>query len=314
MRSTPIAALSLCLLCACPQARLDSGDSVAPLPPYEGPRVVLVLIDGARYTEVLGDPEATWSPRLAALAEQGCAPGPMLNQGWTTTKYGTASIHTGVWNAWVAESNQHDAHYRYPTHWEYLRASYDLPPERVLYVLPGYDIGSVWKPSYEADHGPATWPLILNEGWGDAAVVDSAIAALDEHDPVFTMVYLPDTDGAGHDGVWEDYVATITEADRLVGMLWDALQARPAYADNTVLLVTSDHGRHDDEHGGFANHGCDCDGCREVMFLALGPGVDPACDPVKPWELVDIVPTIGAIQGWEPVMGDGGSMRGLFGD
>jgi hypothetical protein len=301
------------LLAGCPDTRpVDSGDLGLTLPPYEGPRVVLVVVDGARYTEVLGDPEATWSPELRALAEQGCDPGPILNQGQTTTKYGTASIHTGIWNAWVGESVGTDAHFRYPTHWEYLRAAYDLPPERVLYVLPGYDDATVWKPSYHDDYGPEYWPLILNQGWGDAEVTEAMIQALDTHDPVFSMLYLPDVDGAGHDGVWEDYTATVAEADRLVGLLWDELQARPAFADNTVMMVTSDHGRHDDAHGGFADHGCDCEGCREVMFLAVGPGIDTGCDPVKPWELVDIVPTIGALMGWTPEHTEGSVMWGAL--
>ncbi len=305
--------LPLSLLLGCPAAVEDSGDPPT-LPAYEGPRVVLVLIDGARYGEVLGDLEATWSPELAALADQGCAPGPMLNRGRTTTKFGTASIHTGIWNAWVGESNQHDAHFAYPTHWEYLRASYDLPAERALYVLPGYDDESVWKPSFHEDYGPDYWPLIVNQGHSDADVFEAFVDRLDDLDPVFSMVYGSDVDSAGHYGTWKDYTSTIAEADRLVGWLWDELQSRPAYADNTVLLVTSDHGRHDDDNGGYANHGCDCDGCREVMFLAVGPGIDLDCDPVKPWELVDIVPTIGALQGWEPVMSDGGVMWGLFED
>ena len=315
MTRWPTLALFACLLIGCPTTTDDSADSDVPdepLPAYEGPRVVLVLIDGARYTETLGDPKALYTPELAALAEHGCAPGPMLNEGSTVTKYGTASIHTGIWNAWADANGDYDAHYRYPTHWEYLRSGYDLPPERVLYVLPGYDDSSVWKPSYDEAFGPEFWPLILNEGWGDADVVDNAIQALDTHDPVFSMVYLPDVDGAGHSGIWEDYLATVTEADRLVGELWTALQARPAYADNTVLMVTSDHGRHDDEHGGFTNHGCDCDGCQQVTFLAVGPGVDPACAPSRDWQLVDIVPTIGAIQGWVPEHTEGAVMEEAF--
>jgi hypothetical protein len=302
----------LLILTGCPTTTQDSGEPVVSLPPYEGPRAVLVLIDGARYTEVLGDAEASWSPELAALAAQGCAPGPILNLGVTTTKYGTASVHTSIWNAWADANGDYDAHFRYPTHWEYLRSAWDLPPERVLYVLPGYDDVSVWKPSYHEDYGPDVWPLIVNEGSSDADVVDSFIGLLDSHDPVFSMVYLSDVDGAGHDGVWADYTAAIAEADRLVGELWRELQARAAYADNTVLMVTSDHGRHDDDNGGFQDHGCDCDGCQEVMFLAAGPGVNPACAPTRDWELVDIVPTLGAIQGYVPEHTEGAVMEGLL--
>jgi arylsulfatase A-like enzyme len=39
------------------------------------------------------------------------------------------------------------------------------------------------------------------------------------------------------------------------------------------MFITSDHGRHDDAHGGFQNHGDDCEGCRHIPFLALGPGI-----------------------------------------
>jgi len=315
MPKVPPVLLITVALCGCPPTQgdsADSGEQVVPLPLYEGPRAVLVLVDGARYTEVLGDPKATWSPELAALAEQGCAPGPILNLGGTVTKYGTASVHTSIWNAWTDASGDMDAHFRYPTHWEYLRSTWDLPPEQVLYVLPGYNDASVWKPSYHDDYGPDFWPLIVNEGWSDADVVDSFVGLLDSHDPIFSMVYLPDVDGAGHDGVWEDYTATIAEADRLVGVIWQELQARPAYADNTVLMVTSDHGRHDDEHEGFQNHGCDCDGCQQVMFLAVGPGVDPACEPTRDWEQVDIVPTLGAFQGYAPEHTEGAVMESLL--
>lgn len=301
------------LLAGCPTPRtVDSADSEAPLSPYEGLRTVLVVIDGVRYTEGLGDPKAGWVPEQAALAEQGCAPGPMWNNGGTVTKFGTASIHTSIWNAWSEGGVGEDDHYHYPTHWEYLRKQRGVEQDRALYVLPGYNEASVWKPSYREGYGPEYWPLIVNEGVRDADTTQALVDRLDSHDPVFSMLYLPDVDSAGHYEGWDAYVATIAEADRLVGLLWEELQARPAFADNTVMMVTSDHGRHDDENGGFVDHGCGCDGCRQVGFLAVGPGIDPACEAGREWELVDIVPTLGAIQGYVPDDTQGSVMEGMF--
>jgi len=38
------------------------------------------------------------------------------------------------------------------------------------------------------------------------------------------------------------------------------------------MFVSSDHGRHDDAHGGFQHHGCSCEGCRHIIGLGIGPG------------------------------------------
>ncbi len=205
-----------------------------------------------------------------------------------------------------------DAHFLYPTHWEYLRKQRGVAQDRTLYVLPGYDEASIWKPSYREGYGEDYWPLIINEGSSDADVTEALVEALDVYDPVFSMLYLSDVDSAGHYGGWEAYIAAIAEADRLVGELWAELQARPAFAGQTVLMITSDHGRHDDEHGGYENHGCDCDGCREVGFLAVGPGIDPACEASRDWEQVDIVPSLGAVQGYVPEHAQGAVMEGMF--
>lgn len=306
MGSRALALVAL-LLAGCPE----------PTPPPEGwtwpgSRVVLVVIDGARYTETLGDPTETWTPRLHGLAREGCAPGPALNLGNTITPYGTASIHTGVWDAWTDDTADHDAHFDAPTHWEYFRKARNAPEEAALFALPGYSWDDIWKPSYDAEYGEDWWPVIRNDGGSDAGVAATFLEAMADPALALAVVYLPAVDGAGHSEDWDRYTAAVSEADRLVGEMWDAIQADPAWRDRTTLLVTSDHGRHDDDHGGFAHHGCSCDGCRQVTFVAAGPDVDPDCAPDRDWTLVDIVPTLGRLLGFTPRDTHGAMMDGLF--
>ena len=80
-------------------------------------------------------------------------------------------------------------------------------------------------------------------------------------------------DHAGHSGNWGDYTTAIQKADSIVGLLWDKIQTDPFYQNSTTMFVTNDHGRHDDQHGGFTGHGDGCDGCRHIQFLALGPAI-----------------------------------------
>jgi hypothetical protein len=80
------------------------------------------------------------------------------------------------------------------------------------------------------------------------------------------------------------------------------------------LFVTSDHGRHDDSHGGFQDHGDGCDGCREVTFLAVGPHIDPLCPAAAPPRtLADITPTLGRILGYDAEHSEGEVMHEIFG-
>jgi len=96
---------------------------------------------------------------------------------------------------------------------------------------------------------------------------------MEHYHPHFLWVYLADVDHAGHTGDWINYTSTLQNADRLVKELWDYLQADPFYQNATTMIVTNDHGRHDDQHGGFQNHGCGCEGCRHIQFLAVGPHI-----------------------------------------
>jgi hypothetical protein len=288
----------------------DAADAEALDP--DAPRVVLVIIDGARYTETLGDPEARFAPRMAELAGPGCAPGPILNLGPTVTMAGMSAIHTGAWYAWVQDPVTGDVWQGNPTHWEYYRKQLGRPAADAVYVLEDFG-GSIWLPSYDPDYGPAYWPTVVARGWSDDGVYDAFADVVTGTAPPFVVVYLSDVDHEGHSGDWAAYTGAVANADAIVGRIWELLEATAPYAGHTTLLVTSDHGRHDDEHGGFSSHGCECRGCRQVTFLALGPGIDPDCPAVDPpRRLIDLTPTIGRILGYDAEASAGAVMDEIF--
>ena len=55
-------------------------------------------------------------------------------------------------------------------------------------------------------------------------------------------------------------------------LLWNKIQSDPVYNHKTTMFVSSDHGRHDDAHGGFQHHGCSCEGCRHIIGFGIGRG------------------------------------------
>jgi hypothetical protein len=66
----------------------------------------------------------------------------------------------------------------------------------------------------------------------------------------FTFVHFSEPDGAGHDRGWmtASYMRAIAAADRCVGTLLTAIQAR-ADRDRVLLVISADHGGHGRTHG-----------------------------------------------------------------
>jgi hypothetical protein len=130
---------------------------------------------------------------------------------------------------------------------------------------------------------------------------------------VVSYVYLPDTDHAGHSGVWADYVAEIRQADSLINELWNIIQNDSIMAGKTTMFVTNDHGRHDDAHGGFQGHGNSCLGCRHVMMFAIGPDFKSGQRLTEPRASIrDITRTAGELLGYDADLSTGRIMTELF--
>jgi hypothetical protein len=284
---------------------------------YHTEHLVVVLVDGVRYTESLGDPTGTYCPRLTALAEYAAVHDSAFNDSITVTQFGIPATWMGRFHPLQDTTYQgNDIEFcRWPTVWEYARHDLGLPLNKTIYVTPDYG-SSTWMPSFYTAYGPSYWPMFVQPTVGDdnnQADFDSSVVTLRRDRPVVCYIYLPDTDHAGHSGVWADYIGKIRQADSLINEIWNVIQSDSIMAGRTTMFVTNDHGRHDDAHGGFQGHGDSCFGCRHVMMFAIGPDFRRGVRLSAPRASIrDITKTAGELLGFDANLSTGRVMTELF--
>jgi hypothetical protein len=258
-------------------------------------RVILVIIDGARYSETLGDTLGRYVPRMRKLAQQGVVVDTMVNDGITVTMRAIPAIWCGSWSIphdtmVNGLSNQYAT---VPTVWEYFRKERGVDSTHALYIMKW--LTTPWIQSFYPQYGPAYWPWYVLQGSTDLDVWQNARTMLQTHRPELAVIYLPDVDSSPSRG-WSAYTQAIVTADSIVGMLWDYVQSDPVYQNKTTLLVTNDHGRHlDGVQNGFLSHGDGCWGCRHIMFLGVGAGMPKGVRTSNRRTITDITPTIGSL-------------------
>lgn len=107
-----------------------------------------------------------------------------------------------------------------------------------------------------------------------------------------------ETDHFGHAGHYDNYIRSAHLQDAYVRYLWEYLQTIPEYSNNTLLVVTTDHGRGDDPLENWCHHNRKHGG-REVWLAMMGPGVSATGEWAQPSETRQdqVTPTIAALMG-----------------
>ena len=95
--------------------------------------------------------------------------------------------------------------------------------------------------------------------------------------------------GAVKDAI-HGYLACISYADAMLGRVLNALAASP-YADNTIVVLWSDHGYHHGEKGNWGKHTL-WERTSNVPFIWSGPGVTIGAKTDVTASLIDIYPTL----------------------
>jgi arylsulfatase A-like enzyme len=85
-------------------------------------------------------------------------------------------------------------------------------------------------------------------------------------------VMLGETDEWAHEGRYDLYLDAAFRSDRFLARLWDTLQSLPRYANQTTLVVTTDHGRGATATD-WTDHGRKVPAAEATWMAAIGPGV-----------------------------------------
>jgi hypothetical protein len=201
--------------------------------------VVVVSIDGLRADAVL-----TSHPTMSALATQGVIAPRTRTIGRSTTLASHASMLSGV------DDDQHGLTWN---SWRPNRPGILFPTALRIAARAGFDAALVVTKS-KLQHLLGPWPdgVALTQSRGScAAVVRHAEPWLRETRAGVALLHFPEPDSAGHRRGWMSnaYRRAVDEADRCLGEVVRAIEARPRGAERVLLIVTADHGGHGRSHG-----------------------------------------------------------------
>jgi hypothetical protein len=293
--------------------------SFTPLPPKKRlltKNVIIVVIDGPRYSETWGNTPGIIPNMASKLKPAGVFFSSFYNDGFTYTNSGHAAITTGInqpIDNFEAELPQ------LPSIFQYWRkatgkratAAWLISSKDKLHIL-----ANTQHPEWKDQYQPSVDCGISGPGSGyraDSLTLVAVKRILTQHKPNLVLINFMEPDGYAHANNWDNYLRGITRDDQYVAQLYEFLQQSKSYRNNTALFITNDHGRHLDGIGtGFVDHGDDCEGCRHISLLALGPDFKKGLTQTEHHTLLDIPSTVAYLLGFRFEQGQGKVLESLF--
>lgn len=296
---------------------LGSGFSRLNSPKFKTENVIVLVIDGPRYSETWGDSLRQYIPFMSKeLAPQGVFYDSFYNVGKTYTAAGHTSICTGIDQS---IDNTGKEIPQYPSFFQYYLKSKNNDADKTWIITSKDKLAvlanckdSLWQDEFmpKTDCGAGGLLTLYRD---DSTTMAHVFKTLKNNHPNLLLINLREPDYSGHAANWQGYLNGIVAGDRYAYELWKYIQSDSAYANKTTLFITNDHGRHlEGVKNGFINHGDDCDGCRHISLLALGPDFKNNITVSKQRNQKDIPSTIAYLLGFEMPTSKGEVMMELF--
>jgi hypothetical protein len=284
---------------------------------YITENVIVVIVDGARYSETWGDTSHQNIPNLAGpMAKTGLVNTQFYNMGPTYTLAGHTSITTGYYQEINNSGNELP---RYPSFFQYLNATKKIN-KTLSWVIASKDkleiLSNCQNCKFKDKFRPSADCGISGLGSGyrdDSITCKAVIHVLSEYHPKLILVNFKEPDYSAHFNGWESYLQGIKSTDAYVYKIWNYIKNDSYYSGKTTMFVTNDHGRHlDSIADGFVSHGDACSGCRHISLYAFGPDFKNGAIINQKRELVDLNATVSELLNLDMEYGKGHVMYELF--
>lgn len=271
---------------------------------FAGPKVVIVVIDGARYADTFGA-EAAYIPHLwNDLRSNGTYYTKFYNNRITSTVPGHASLVTGTWQE-IANDGSELPHR--PTIFEYYRETSGADSTKVFNVTGKAKLQAICYSDYSG-YGSDYRAAHDCRNRDDESTYQTTVDIMDANYPDLLLINFRDVDSCGHNYGLDSYRQAIRIADSLVYLLWQKIQGDDYYRDMTTLFVTADHGMHEVEAGSYMTHGDTVTYDRHIPLFAIGRNVAQGKVISETREQIDLAPTIGDLLSFETTFATGTSL------
>ena len=263
----------------------------ASLPAQQTQHVVIIVIDGTRYSETFGDSTHANIPLLwNQLRPLGTLYTSFWNDGITMTNSGHASILCGTRE--TLKNNGTELPHS-PTLFEYCRKQTGAPANQCWVALGKTKLQMLSfsdHKGYGSRYGASV--RTSSSEYDNSIAQENTTSLLATYHPKLLIVNIPAADEFAHDSLRDKYVGAIRQADTIVAAIWKVIQADSLLHGTTTMIVTNDHGRHTTD---YTDHGDACEGCRHIMLLIIGPGTPAGMIDPTMHKQIDIAPTVGAL-------------------
>lgn len=269
---------------------------------YDTENIFVIVIDGARWSETWGYPGQTLIPyQRLYLKQQAVFCTNFINNGLTKTISGHAAMTTGCYEEL---ENTGDELPSRPSLMQFWLAKTDKAKEAVWVITSKdklYVLADCKNPDWHGKFLPSMDCGINGANTGyreDNLTTETVKNIVAQHHPNFAIINFREPDYSAHQGSWDGYINGIVNTDSLAWSIIKYIESDTVYTDKTSYFITNDHGRHLNEvSSGFTSHGDDCNGCRKISLLAIGPDFKQNDSVATSYSHVNLSATIAELMG-----------------